>query len=166
MSRQSAFPFVPRIEVSKIISGGQTGVDRAALDVAMQLGIAHAGYCPVGRRAEDGRISDRYRLEETNSDRYHVRTEMNVIAADGTLILYREPLRGGSKLTYKLARRHEKPCFKVDLADRRNVALAAKWLTENTIRTLNVAGPRESQAEGIYAEATEWLNELFILRRP
>lgn len=159
MSRQSAFSFVPRIEVGKIISGGQTGVDRAALDVAMLLGIAQEGFCPLGRRAEDGRIPDRYRLEETASDQYHVRTEMNVVAADGTLILYRETLRGGSQLTQKLARRHGKPCFTVDVNEQGNPAPVAKWLAENAIRTLNVAGPRESQAEGIYFEATKWLTE-------
>jgi hypothetical protein len=74
---------------SKIISGGQTGVDRAALDAAIELGIPHGGHCPRGRRAEDGRIPDRYQLTETDSAQYRVRTERNVLDADATLILCR-----------------------------------------------------------------------------
>lgn len=85
--------------VRRIVSGGQTGVDRAALDVAMQLSIEHGGWCPRGRLAEDGTIPSRYDLRETRSAKYHVRTERNVVDSDATLILYRKSLTGGTLLT-------------------------------------------------------------------
>mgnify|MGYP003793290687 CR=1 FL=1 len=90
--------------IKKIVSGGQTGVDRAALDVAMQLGIPVGGWCPRGRRAEDGRIPDSYPLREASSVNYAKRTELNVRDSDGTLILSGGPLTGGTALTESLAR--------------------------------------------------------------
>ena len=96
--------------ISKIISGGQTGVDRAALDAAIQLGIPHGGSIPKGRRAEDGPISERYNLKETNSDAYADRTEQNILDADGTLLISRGALTDGSELTRILAAKHKKPC--------------------------------------------------------
>jgi hypothetical protein len=159
---QTAFPFLPRCQVRRIISGGQTGVDRAALDIALQLGIEHGGYCPRGRRAEDGRIPPQYLLSETESEHYHVRTEQNVNAADATLILYRHELRGGTKLTYELARRAGKPCLKVELAKRPSALAVRHWLAEREVATLNVAGPRESQMAGIYREARRFLAELLL----
>ena len=81
---------------ARIVSGGQTGVDRAALDAALELGIAHGGWCPRGRLAEDGPIADRYGLRETASSDYAVRTEQNVVDSDATLILHRGPLTGGT----------------------------------------------------------------------
>ena len=92
----------------KIISGGQTGVDRAALDVAVELEIPHGGWCPKGRLAEDGRIPDSYKLRETTSREYAVRTEQNVLDSDGTLILYRESISGGTELTLRLAEKHRR----------------------------------------------------------
>jgi hypothetical protein len=160
-SRQAMFPFAPGVRVRQIISGGQTGVDRAALDVAIELGISHGGFCPLGRRSEDGRIPERYALEETASERYPVRTEQNVLLADGTLILFRDELRGGTRLTYELARRHEKPCFKLDLNKvRSDLSPVRRWLARQEIQTLNIAGPRESQSPGIYLQAREWLTRL------
>lgn len=91
----------------KIISGGQTGVDRAALDAALQLGIPCGGWCPKGRKAKDGPIPDRYPLKETESGSYPVRTEMNVRDSDGTLILTWGRPTGGTALTVRLARRHK-----------------------------------------------------------
>ncbi len=158
---QSAFGFLPALRVSKIISGGQTGVDRAALDAAIQLGMPHGGFCPRGRRAEDGPIHARYWLRETKSEHYHVRTEMNVAAADATLILYRKELRGGTKLTYEYALQQRKPCLRVNLIRQPNIASARRWLAEREVVTLNIAGPRESQAEGIHAAARDWLLRLF-----
>ncbi len=166
-SRQALFPFAPGVHVRQIISGGQTGVDRAALDVAIELGIPHGGCCPLGRRAEDGRIPDRYALEETASERYQVRTEQNVLVADGTLILFRDELRGGTRLTYELARRHEKPCFKFDLHKTRcDIAPVRRWLARQAIQTLNIAGPRESHSSGIYLQAREWLTRLIARHTP
>lgn len=133
--------------VVRLVSGGQTGVDRAALDWAMARGLAHGGYCPKGRRAEDGVIAERYRLTETTSESYVERTEQNVLASDGTLVLAgQQALAGGTRLTAELARRHAKPLL-VLLRDgpggegRR----LAEWLRETGVRVLNVAGPRASQ---------------------
>ena len=103
-------------KISKIVSGGQTGVDRAALDVALALEIPHGGWCPRGRRAEDGVISNVYQLTETPSANYVVRTEKNVLGSDGTLILFRRRMSRGTALTASFTRRHSKPCLSIDLA--------------------------------------------------
>jgi predicted Rossmann fold nucleotide-binding protein DprA/Smf involved in DNA uptake len=146
------------ITVKRIISGGQTGVDRAALDVALELGIPCGGWCPRGRRAEDGPIPDRYPLDETPTDEYPERTERNVCASDGTLILTRGKPDGGTALTARLANRHGKPLYVVDLAGQKESAAAVRaWLEENRVEVLNVAGPRESAHEGIYDEAIAFL---------
>lgn len=158
--RQASFPFAPRVRLRRIVSGGQSGVDRAALDVAIELGLEHGGYCPRGRRAEDGRISDRYLLQETLSERYEVRTRRNVLESDATLILFREQLSGGTKLTAELARSYGKSCLRVNLNRGHGILAARRWLSEHEVLTLNVAGPRESQAEGIHAQAANWLREL------
>jgi hypothetical protein len=102
--------------MEKIISGGQTGVDRAALDVALELGLPCGGWCPKGRRAEDGKIPGRYPLEETSSAEYPVRTQLNVEDSDGTLILSWGSPTGGTALTIKLARRLKKPYLLIDLS--------------------------------------------------
>src|SRR2546423_11212579 len=99
----------------KIISGGQTGVDRAALDVALELGLPCGGWCPRGRRAADGVIPEHYPLKETATADYPERTEANVRAADATLIFTRGKPDRGTALTYELARRLNKPCYLVDL---------------------------------------------------
>jgi hypothetical protein len=145
----------------RIVSGGQTGVDRAALDAALALGISHGGWCPGGRLAEDGVIHPRYQLMETETAEYAVRTEKNVVDSDGTLILCRGQTSGGTELTRCLALQHGKPCLVVDL----NRPLPAEdvygWISENRIETLNVAGPRESQNRGISGQASEYLGGIF-----
>ena len=93
--------------LSEIVSGGQTGVDRAALDVALSLQIPHGGWCPKGRRAEDGPIDSKYLLKETDEEKYEVRTEKNVIDSDGTLIFSKGLLTGGTLLTLEMARLHQ-----------------------------------------------------------
>ena len=148
----------------KIISGGQTGVDRAALDAAILLGIEHGGWCPRGRLAEDGRIPDRYRLRETDSADYRVRTEWNVLDGDATLILCRGPLGGGTLLTHALAEQHGRPCLVIDLQAPPVVEEVVHWLRRHDIATLNVAGPRESQSPGIGDAAASFLADL--LARP
>ena len=153
---EAAAPF--RIE--QIVSGGQTGVDRAALDAAIEMGIAHGGYCPRGRRAEDGPIDLRYALVEIDSPQYHVRTERNVAESDGTLVLCRGVPSGGTKLTVSLARRYDRPHRVVDLGAAEDAAEVIEWLARQEIRKLNVAGPRESQSPGIYAVARHWLETL------
>jgi hypothetical protein len=144
----------------KIISGGQTGVDRAALDVAIERGIPHGGWCPRGRLAEDGAIPARYQLTEHASPSYDDRTRQNVADADGTLILCLGEPRGGTKLTLDEARRRAKPCLVVSLEGVPDVAAARRWLAEHRIGTLNVAGPRESQSPGIGQQAAEYLRAL------
>lgn len=143
--------------VGKIVSGGQTGVDRAALDVALEFGMPCGGWCPKGRRAEDGVIPARYPLAETASGSYRLRTQRNVRDSDGTLILTRGALAGGSALTHAHARRLGRPCLVVDLAARPRAAAVCDWLATHGIRTLNVAGPRESGRPGIHKHATRFL---------
>ena len=164
---------LPPCPVKKIISGGQTGVDRAALDVAIQQGLRHGGWCPSGRRAEDGRIPAKYRLRATASADYKVRTERNVAESDATLILCRGPLSGGTRLTRYLARLHDRPCLVIDLtsasgakARRETAAAIRRWLAEQAARTLNVAGPRESQNRGIAKSAAVLLRTVLAADAP
>jgi len=138
----------PRLE--RIVSGGQTGADRAALDWAIAHEIAHGGWCPRGRRAEDGPIGRQYGLRETPSHDYQQRTRWNVRDSDGTLIISRAAeLRGGSAYTARCAERLGKPWRHIHPgAD--SVASITCFLEQNRIRTLNVAGPRVSTDPGIY----------------
>jgi hypothetical protein len=141
------------LRVWRIISGGQTGADRGALDAAIELGLQHGGHCPAGRRAEDGRIPDRFRLIETESADYAVRTERNVLGADATLLVTRGAPTGGSALTAALARKHGRPLLHVDLDSGGDpVAAVREWLAAREIKCLNVAGPRESSCPGIAQE--------------
>lgn len=146
--------------VKKIVSGGQTGVDRAALDAAIKLGIGAGGWCPRGRRAEDGPIDDRYPLRETPSAAYDQRTEWNVRDSNATLILCRGETSGGTLLTEKLARRYGRPLLVVDLDSIPSPERACDWLREQGIRVVNIAGPRESCAGGIYAQSLRFLTKL------
>lgn len=146
--------------IRRIISGGQTGVDRGALDAAIELGIPHGGWCPRGRRAEDGRIPDHYRLDENDSTAYAARTERNVCDSDGTLIIASGELVGGTKLTWRFAQRYRKPCLVIDVERLPALDEAQAWLLEQPIEVLNVAGPRESQAPGISDTARQLLKNL------
>lgn len=144
----------------KVVSGGQTGVDRAALDAALVLEMPVGGWCPRGRLAQDGTISGFYPLTETPSMRYEERTEWNVRDSDGTLILHEGPLTGGTSLTLGLAKRYGRPFFLVDLAELSGIPMVRRWLREEGILILNVAGPREESYPGIYARAYEFMREL------
>ncbi len=136
-------------------------MDRAALGVAMELGMDCGGWCPKGRRAEDGPIPDIYPLNETEASGYTQRTEWNVRDSDATLVLTtRLPLTGGTELTHKLALKYNKHVLIVDLTDT-NIEAARNWLIDHRIKTLNVAGSRESQQMGIYLQAREFLLQLF-----
>ena len=141
------------MHVEKIVSGGQTGVDRAALDVARSMDIPCGGWCPRGRASEDGPIADDYPLTETPSADPAQRTEWNVRDSDGTLIIAEPPLTGGTALTEKLAAAHGKPCLVIEPGDPAATETIPAWIGQHHIRTLNVAGPRESGAPGIYARA-------------
>jgi hypothetical protein len=147
----------------KIISGGQTGVDRGALDAALELGLPHGGWCPRGRFAEDGRIPERYKLRETEASDYAMRTERNVLDGDATLIFCRGSLSGGTLLTYRLAERHGRPCKTADLNEPLDAADILHWLEDHRIAVLNVAGPRESQNPGIAELTRKSLNAVFAL---
>ncbi len=141
-------------------SGGQTGVDRAALDAALALGIPVGGWCPRGRRAEDGPIAPRYPLRETPTEMYTERTAWNVRDADATLILTRGAPTGGTAATVEAARALGRPLHIVDLAENSAVEPVADWLRAHGVRTLNVAGPRESTVPGVYAEARTFVERL------
>ena len=144
----------------KIVSGGQTGVDRAALDVALELGVPCGGWCPKGRRAEDGAIDPLYPLRETESPEYPVRTEMNVRDSDATLILNQGVLGGGTALTLKLAKINRKPFRVVDLDETEDPAPVREWIKQGEVDVLNVAGPPESNRPGIYAKTIEFLRRM------
>jgi hypothetical protein len=146
--------------ITTIVSGGQTGVDRAALDVALELGIACGGWCPKGRRAEDGPIPARYPLTENASAAYDGRTERNILESDGTLVLRGQQASPGTELTIELAARHGKPSLVVDLFQQPDPAGVWRWVKENNIHVLNVAGPRESQAPGIHDRVCTFLREI------
>lgn len=145
--------------MERIVSGGQTGVDRAALDVAMALGMHHGGWCPAGRRAEDGPIPHRYGLRETPGGDYAQRTLWNVRDSDATLVLVRGAYGGGTGLTVRAAGLFGKPCLIVDLQQATLPGVVADWLREHRVRTLNVAGPRESQRPGIGRLAAAFLRQ-------
>jgi hypothetical protein len=137
----------------KIISGGQTGADRAALDVALKLKIPCGGWCPADRRAEDGIIADRYPLTPLANAGYRERTRQNVRDSDGTVILSFGPLTGGSKATAADCRRFYKPCLIIDakLTTASEAAiLLAVFLLRHRIHTLNVAGPRASRQPAVH----------------
>lgn len=151
---------------TRIVSGGQTGADRGGLNAAIKLGIPHGGWCPKGRRAEDGKIPFRYQLLETGSASYRGRTRRNVLDSDGTVIFTRGRLEGGSALTAGVAREAGKPMLHIDLrAHGGNPDGAIRelrtWLREHRIACLNVAGSRESKARGIQDAVSKLLCRAF-----
>lgn len=162
------------VALKKIISGGQTGVDQGGLDAALQLGLEHGGWCPAGRRSERGRIPVKYQLSETSERNYVVRTERNVVDSDGTLILYRNQISGGTELTHRLAIKHGRPHLCLDL-DQSSATQddfdevkqqLFDWLSQNSIESLNVAGPRESTSAGIQAQSKLFLIAVLMATRP
>jgi hypothetical protein len=137
-----------------VVSGGQTGVDRAALDWACNHRIPHGGWCPQGRRASDGPLSLKYQLRETESAGYRQRTKLNAQDSDATLILNAGELDGGTLQTLQFAERMGKPHLVVQLDQGIPDELAGRiteWLVAGKFNTLNVAGPREEKRPGIYA---------------
>ena len=152
--------------VCKVISGGQTGADRAGLDVALEMGLMIGGWCPKGRKAEDGPIDEKYPLQETGSDEYRVRTELNVLDSDGTLIFTLGKPAGGTALTMAKAISWGKPYFLVNLDRDVDCQTAAAWLRDDAVRVLNIAGPRESECPGIYDRVTEFMRKLLSMTIP
>jgi hypothetical protein len=146
-----------------VVSGGQTGVDRAALDAARACGLPCGGWCPRGREAEDGRIDPVYPLAETPDADYAQRTEWNVRDSEATLVLTRGRPRGGTAFTIAVARRLGRPLLVVDLDEAGSPDEARRWIESGKIAVLNVAGPRESQQPGIGRQARAFLEQLFRL---
>lgn len=149
--------------IKQVVSGGQTGVDRAALDAARDLGFDIGGWCPDMRKAEDGTIPSIYPLTETPSTEYDQRTEWNVRDSDGTVIIARGTITGGSLHTKNSCHQQQKPCCIVDLAASKNVSEVLEWIQANNIVILNVAGPRESHCPGIYNESKAFLLKMLQL---
>jgi hypothetical protein len=150
--------------IKKIISGGQTGVDQAALDVAIDLGIPHGGWIPKGRKTEEGVLPAKYQLQEMPTSSYPKRTEQNVIDSDGTLIISHGRLTGGSLFTLKMAKGHRRPCLHIDLSKGTAFEDAMKiniWIEDNQVEVLNVAGPRASKDPAIYEEAKTLLQTAY-----
>jgi len=162
--------------VESLVSGGQTGVDRAALDAALAAGVPIGGWCPRGRRSEKGLIPRRYPLKETAERSYAVRTEWNVRDSDGTLIIVLSKVSSGTKLTLDLARRHGRPLRVVHLRPPSSQNLfsdenslteqidsVVDWIRDHRIRVLNVAGPRGSSHKDVYREAKQFVS--LVLQR-
>ena len=146
--------------IKKIISGGQTGADRAALDIAIKLNIPHGGWIPKGRKTEDGILPDKYQLKEMPTASYLKRTEQNILDSDGTLIISHRKLTGGSALTRKMAKEYNRPWVHVDM-DKASISDASENVMQrienNVIEVLNVAGSRASKNPGIYGVTFEVL---------
>ncbi|MBL7179839.1 MAG: putative molybdenum carrier protein [Desulfobacterales bacterium] len=152
--------------LKKITSGGQTGADQAALDVALKLGIPHGGWIPKGRLTEAGPLNGKYQLQETENANYNKRTAQNVIDSDGTLIISHGTLTGGSEYTREMAAYHNRPWLHIDL----NATIAfhaaqqiSSWIKEHNIQVLNVAGSRASKDAKIYRAVADLLETVLYL---
>lgn len=143
-----------------IISGGQTGVDRGALDAAIERGIPHRGWCPKGRKAEDGTIALKYNMQEMNDWQYWKRTEKNVLDSDGTLVFPGSCKSKGTALTIRLARKLGKPIAVIPLDSPDATQTVRAWIAAHNIKNINIAGPRESGAPGIGKKTFEFLINL------
>jgi hypothetical protein len=152
--------------IKKIVSGGQTGAGRAALDFALKYYIAHGGWINKGRIAEDGPLPEKYQLQEMPTENYSKRTEQNVIDSDGTLIVSHGELTGGSAYTRKMAMKHGRAWLHTDLNKLPTFQAAMiieNWISKNGIEILNVAGPRDSKDPAIYGLVTVILELVFTL---
>jgi len=148
----------------KIISGGQSGVDRAALDAALKFNIPCGGWCPEGRKAEDGPIPDHYPLTELNGAGYAERTVQNVLDSDGTVIIYFDALSGGTENTLMCCLQNKKPYLLIDateLSPLRSAKRIRYFIDKYSISNLNIAGPRASEEALAYPFARETLTLLF-----
>ncbi|MEM7015317.1 MAG: putative molybdenum carrier protein [Verrucomicrobiota bacterium] len=154
----------PALPLTKIVSGGQTGADRAALDWAIENGVEHGGWCPRGRRAEDGLIDPRYSLDETTSEAYPVRTKWNVRDSDATVIFtIGSQLTGGSKLTAEFAREFTKPWLHISSVATPDPTMALRrFIDENFVQILNVAGPRDSTEPQVAEFVRDTLNDAIL----
>lgn len=152
--------------IEKIISGGQTGADQAALDAAIKLGIPYGGWIPKGNLTEDGPLSDRYNLIEMPTESYQERTKKNIRESDGTLILSHGRLTGGSDYTEKWALEYGKPIVHIDLSNVTPFDAAVQindWLVDYDIKVMNVAGPRASKDSKIYQSTLDIIESVLFL---
>ncbi len=159
--RRRSFPLI-----EKLVSGGQTGADIAALDVALHHDFPHGGWCPKGRRSLDGPLPARYLLTETPSADYLQRTEWNVRDTDGTVVFtFASVATGGSLKTIGFAKKHRKPCIHISRASDSLFGPAQQlqeFVKEHGIKTLNVAGSRESKEPGIHQWVMRVLEDAFF----
>jgi hypothetical protein len=149
--------------IEVLISGGQAGADRAALDVAIRHGFPHGGWCPAGRRAEDGPIGGQYKLSETPSAKYPQRTEWNVRDSDGTVVFTLDArATGGSLRTIEFAQEHGKPCIHIWRGLYQSARDLQQFVELHQIKRLNVAGSRESKSPGIHLWAMSVIEDAFF----
>lgn len=152
--------------VKKIISGGQVGVDQAALDAAIKLGIPHGGWIQKGRKTQSGKLPDKYQLQEMPTASYKERIEQNVIDSDGTLIISHGKPTGASDYSRKMALRHKRQFLHVDLIQL-NTLKAAKlinsWIALRHIKTLHITGSRASEDANIYKATMDVLESAYYL---
>jgi putative molybdenum carrier protein len=147
---------VATVKALKIISGGQTGVDRAALDVSLKHGIDCGGWCPAGRLDEFGRIPDRYPVRELQAGGFAERTMQNVKDSGGTVVIYTSQIGGGTKQTVRLCVDLKRPKELIDASKipaEDAASLIADFVRAKEIKILNVAGPRQSEWPEGYAYA-------------
>ena len=150
--------------IQKIISGGQTGADRAALDFAIKHDIPYGGWVPKGRKTGDGTLPEKYHLQEMPTGQYSKRTEKNVLDSDGTLILSHGLLTGESALTTSFAELHRKPWIHIDLEMTpysEAARMIQEWVGRSGIKIMNVAGARASKDPMIYQAVTDLLEKAF-----
>ena len=142
-----------------LVTGGQTGVDRAVLDWTLEHGIRHRGWCPRGRLAEDGPLPMEYRLRETATADTAERTRLNVRDSDATLILNEGPQEDGTRLTLDVAESLQRPVLLMQLDDPTIDTPRAilDWLRQGKYASVNIAGPRESCRPGIYQRVYQLL---------
>jgi len=151
--------------VKKIISGGQTGVDRAGLDAAIELNIDHGGHIPQKRKSEDGLVPLKYKMEELTRGGYPTRTKKNIESSDGTLVFCQGKPSTGTKLTIDHAEQINKPCLVLDVdavSKQTAIGMIREWITKEGIKVLNVAGPRLSSAPIVATMAKRILIEALV----
>lgn len=154
--------------IRKIISGGQTGADQAALDASIKLGVPHGGWIPKGRLTENGSLPDTYQLTEMPDTSYAARTEQNVIDSSGTIIISHGPLSEGSEYTRQMAIKHHRPWLHIDLSQTpafKSAAVISSWIDKNDIQILNVAGPRASKDSQIYPAVLKLIESVLYLQQ-
>jgi hypothetical protein len=150
-----------KLPTKRIISGGQTGVDRAALDFALLHGIPCGGWCPRGRKAEDGPLHELYPLREMPTSDYAARTRQNVLMSDATLVLYSKAPDKGTRLAIELCLNLKRPVLYIALGSEDKIEEIRSWLKHYKVKTLNIAGPRESSEPGVYGRSFDFLEQLF-----